>query len=349
MAGSTGGPPGHWQGPGYGPQVHPAQLYGQQQRPPTADPPPTGRERLRKPLLGATLAMVLAGVGVAVTAGFFALIFVALFEEQSGLALVYLLVGFSLLCGVVALMWLVLQRLGVSPPFPFAVLVLAPGAGTGTSSLGLLFTGQDVWGSVASRLVALVLSWLWAFLIIRWRLTRAPLLPVRLPAAVAAFVLLVPLTAVVAEEAQVLWIRQTQPEELDMVILDHPEWTAASVGYRGSGRYFQRYEPSDEAENTVLLESLEDPEESIDGACGDLLELCEVRDDLVLVTDEDSGQLSEVLMDVGDEVYSLGLNVRGNNDHPTDLVKLSDHVRPSTPDDHRWLAKLAIHATDYRT
>ncbi|GAB3701566.1 hypothetical protein [Nocardiopsis oceani] len=348
MAGSTGGPPGHWQGPGYGPPGHPAQLYGQQPRHPAA-PPPTDRERLWKPLQGATLAMVLAGVGVAVAAGFFALIFVALFEEQPLLALVYLTVGFSLLCGVVALMWLVLKQLGVSLPFLCAVLVLAPGAGTGITSLGLLFTGPDVWGTVASRLVALVLSWLWAFLVIRWRLTRAPLLPVRLPAAVAAFVLLVALTAVVAEEAQVLWMRQTQPEELDMVILDHHEWTAASVGYRGNGRYFQRYEPSDEAENTVLLESLEDPEESIDGTCGDLLELCEVRDGLVLVTDEDTGQLIEVLMDVGEEVYRLDLNVRGNNSHPTDLVELSDHVRPSTPGDHRWLAKLVIHATDYRT
>ncbi|WP_460776602.1 hypothetical protein [Nocardiopsis nanhaiensis] len=295
------------------------------------------------------MAMVLAGVGVAVTAGFFALIFVALFEEQSGLALLYLLVGFSLLCGVVALMWLVLKRLGVSLPFLFAVLVLAPAAGTGISSLGLLFTGLDVWGSVASRLVALVLSWLWAFLIIRWRLTRAPVLPVRLPAAVAAFALMVPLTAVVAEEAQVLWISQAQPEELDMVVLDHPEWTAVAVSYRDNGGYFQRYESSDEVENTVRLDFVEDPEQSVDGACGDLLELCEVRDDLVLVTDEDSGQLSEVLMDVGDEVYSLGLNVRGNNDHPTDLVELSDHVRPSASGDHRWLAKLVIHATDYRT
>ncbi|WP_460776601.1 hypothetical protein [Nocardiopsis nanhaiensis] len=338
METASGGQAGNQPGPGHGsPGQEPLSRLDE----PSSVPPPSAKELWWGPALAATVAAVCSLGGMVLAPVAVVLLDFARYEGSfvGGTIIVAFSVGLFLLLTLIT--GARLQSLGEPQWFRIALLVLAPPPFIGFYIVVYVVMASGISGGLAYFLVALALIWAWAFQIIRWRLTGIRLLPWRLPTAVTGYSLLVALLIWGAQEVQGLLLRQAQPERLEMMVLDHPDWQATRAvteTVEGHESYSQTYTTAREGIADVDLSLVLNPEASQTQVCEAPLAECERRGDLLVEVHR--GTQRHIFLDIGDEVVSLRWRGGGGGSEPEQLVELSDHIRPSTPDDHRWLSVL---------
>lgn len=303
------------------------QAESSQPRPVVGD---SAGERVWRPLGGAVLATV--GTGLLCAAVFLNLVGSAFADQESEyLDLVPWVLGTAgLVGGYAAGFGVVLRRWAVPAPFATAAGLCAAG------SAGL---APALWFDQFAHVLIPVASYAAvAFLVLRWRLTGRRML-LRLPAAAAGWAAVLVFTPLVAVEAEALLYRTTQPELMDMAMLDDDAWEPVTalgglsdIG-RGSRIHYSR------GEDRVAVDTIPEgvPEQST--TCEDDAVECERRDGLVLAY-AGAGHLDRVFAPLPDG-RTAALDWRHHPPPPDgELIELAQGVRLSDEGDHAALSRL---------
>lgn len=315
-------------------------------RPSQDEGAPTVNERLWGPAVagaGAVLATIL-GMGVTSMMLFFGMH--ASSEElwpgppaganYGGYVAVYAaaVVWFGLVSLIALLYGLLLQAFGESAHYRISLLVILPPVVVADVLVRLGYSALEVGHLLATAV--------WAFVLVRWRLTGRPLRR-RLPVALVLYPALVVILILAVSEGTAQWYRHMAPERLDAAILDHPEWEAVSAHYYNHNGVFTsayRHEKPGGEQIEVYVDTYPPQHPDPARACGPDWEECVSHGELWLFAGDDSEAVFGVYYETVHGVASLRWRRGPEDTEAVALADLGEHLRTSTEGDRRWLARL---------
>lgn len=250
------------------------------------------------------------------------------------LALYLAAVVWFILISLIALLYgMLLQAFGERAPYRISLLVMMPPVIVANVLVRQGYEHLEIGHLVATAL--------WAFLLVRWRLTRAHL-HLRLPVALVLYPAVVVTLILGTIEATALWYRHTTPERLEAVVLEHPYWEAVSAHhYDHNGMFTSAYRlMSTEERVEVYVDTYPDNHPDPMRACGPELRDCPQHDGLYVFRDEDTNVTLGVytLTEVG--IASLRWRHSPSSEGGLSLEGLADHLHEAGPDDLPWLSRL---------